>query len=157
MADGWFNIAKGRGGEFFNRIDANDPANAVLVIVLLRVVEADDTLNNHDTLAAVLAGGNTEANFTNYARVILNDTNIALGAPDDTNNRYDYDMPDPSWTSAGGATNNSLVKLITGYDNDSTTGTDSNIIPWTYHDFVITTNGGNLTGTVNAAGFARAA
>jgi hypothetical protein len=157
MADGVFNIAKGRAGEFFNRVDANDPANSVLVISLWKTIPVDDTLNNADDHAAIVTAGGVAADFTNYARVILNDTNIALGAPDDTNNRYDYDIPDPTWTAAGGATNNTLVKLTVSYDSDSAAGTDANIIPMTYHDFAITTNGGNLTGTVNAAGFLRAA
>lgn len=156
MADQICNISKGRFGEFVNRVDANDPANAVLVIVLLRVAGTDDTLRGYDTLGAMLAT-ETEANFTNYARVVLNDTNVALGAPDDTNDRYDYDIPDPQWVSAGGASNNNLVKLVVCYDSDSTAGTDTNIIPMSHHDFVISTNGGTLTGTVNAAGFARAA
>jgi hypothetical protein len=157
MADGVFNISKGRFGELFNRVDANDPSASVLVVILYKVIEVDDTLNNYTTVSGIAGGTNTEANFTNYARVILTDTNIALGSPDNTNNRFDYDIPDPVWTSAGGATNNTLAKLVIAYDNDSAAGTDANLIPMTYHDFVITTNGGNLTGVVNASGFGRAA
>ncbi|MEQ1675068.1 MAG: hypothetical protein ABL876_00125 [Chitinophagaceae bacterium] len=157
MADGVFNIAKGRFGELFNRVDSNDPANSVLVVSLYSTVSADDTLNDATTLAVVVSGGSTEATFTNYARVIWTDTNIALGSPDNTNNRFDYPAPNPIWTSAGGATNNTLAKLVISYDSDSTGGADSAIIPMTYHDFVITTNGGNLTGTVNGSGFGRAA
>lgn len=156
MADQICNISKGRFGEYLNRVDVNDPTNAVIVIVLLKVAGTDDTLRGYDTLAAMLAV-ETEADFTNYARVILNDTNITMGTPDDTNDRFDYDIPDPQWVSAGGAANNSLVKVVTNYDSDSTAGTDSNIIPMSHHDFVITTNGGTITGTVNGAGFARAA
>lgn len=157
MADQICNISKGRFGEFINRVDTNDPANSAIVIVLLQATSsADDTLRGYDTLAAVLAV-ETEANFTNYARVVFTDTNIAMGSPDDTNDRYDYDIPDPSWTAAGGAANNTLDKLFVCYDSDTTAGTDANIIPISHHDFDITTNGGDLTGTVNAAGFARAA
>lgn len=157
MADGIFNIAKGRFGELFNRVDLNDPANSALIAILYKVIEVDDTLNNYTTVTGIAGGTNTEANFTNYARVVWTDTNIALGSPDNTNNRFDYDVPDPLWTSAGGATNNTLAKLVVAYDNDTTAGTDANLVPLSYHDFVITTNGGNLTGTVNAAGFGRAA
>lgn len=157
MADGVFNICKGRVGELVRRVDSNDPANSVIVVTLWKTIPADDTLNNADDHAAIVTAGGVEADFTNYARVIFNDTNITIGTPDDTNNRHDYDMPDPQWVSAGGAANNTLVKLTTSYDSDSTAGTDSNIIPMTYHDFAITTNGGTLTGTVNAAGFFRAA
>ena len=156
MADQICNISKGRFGEFVNRVDTNDPANSALIIVLLKTAGTDDTLRGYDTLGAMLAT-ETEADFTNYARVVFTDTNITMGSPDDTNDRYDYDIPDPSWTAAGGASNNTLVKLVVAYDSDTTAGTDANIIPISHHDFAITTNGGNLTGTVNAAGFARAA
>jgi len=80
-----------------------------------------------------------------------------LPAPDDTNNRRDLDVPDQIWTSAGGGVNNTLGKLIVCYDDDTTAGTDSNIIPWTYHDFSVTTDGTDLTAQINVAGLFRAA
>lgn len=156
MADGVFNIAKGRVNEYVNRVDSNDPTNSALIVVLLKVAEADGTLEDYDDLAALLAGANTEADFTNYARKTLTDTDVANPTPDDTNNRQDADIPDQTWTSAGGATNNTLVKLIVCYDNDTGAGTDSNLIPLTHHDFAVTTNGNDLVAQVNAAGFYRA-
>jgi len=159
MADQPFNIAKGRVVEWYNRVKASDPTNAVFTIVLLQAAEADAVLIDYDDLATLLgAGGNTEATFTNYARIELSDVELAaLPAPDDTNNRYDIDIPDQVFTSAGGATNNSLVKALICYDSDSTGGTDSNIIPCAHYDFVATTDGSNLTMEINAAGFYRAA
>jgi hypothetical protein len=53
--------------------------------------------------------------------------------------------------------NNSLGKLLVCYDDDTTAGTDANIIPWTYHDFVVTTDGTDLTAQINTAGLFRAA
>jgi len=158
MADQPFNIAKGRVVEFYNRVESNDPTNAAFILVLLKVAEADATLIDYDDLSALLgAAGNTEADFTNYARKVLTDTELAaLPAPDDTNNRYDIDMPDQVFTAAGGATNNSLVKAIMCYDSDSTGGTDANIIPCAHYDFVATTDGSDLTLQVNAAGWYRA-
>lgn len=156
MADGVFNIAKGRVNEYVNRVDSNDPTNSALVVVLLQVAEADATLEDYDDLSALLAGSNTEATFTNYARKVLTDTDVTAPTPDDTNNRQDADIPDQTWTSAGGATNNTLVKMLVCYDNDTTAGTDANIIPLTYHDFSITTNGNDLSALINAAGFYRA-
>jgi hypothetical protein len=157
MADGVFNIAKGRVNEYVGRVDANDPTNSALVVVLLKVSEADGTLEDYDTLSALIAGANTEADFTNYARKVLVDTDVSNPAPDDTNNRQDADIPDQTWTSAGGTTDNTLTKLIVCYDNDSTGGTDANLIPLTHHDFAITTNGNDLSALINAAGFYRAA
>lgn len=158
MADQPFNIAKGRVVEFYNRVESNDPANSAFIVVLLKLSEADATLIDYDDLAAVLgAAGTTEADFTNYARKVLTDADLdALPAPDDTNNRFDIDLPDQTFTSAGGATNNSLVKALVCFDSDTTGGTDSNIIPCAHYDFVATTDGSNLTMEINAAGFYRA-
>lgn len=154
MGDGVFNIAKGRVGEFFNRVDANDPATATLKIVVLKAagLEADDTLNNYDTLADVLAAANDEATNTGYARLSLSDSDIAMGSPDDTNNRFDYDIPDPAWSNVQ-ATGGAWGKLLVCYDPNSSA--DSAIIPLTFHDFAVTPDGTNITGTVASTGFFR--
>jgi len=159
MSDQPFNIAKGRVVEFYNRVKSNDPANSAFIVVLLKVAEADGTLIGYDDLGALLgAAGNTEADFTNYARKAITDAELAaLPAPDDTNNRYDIGMPDQVYTSAGGATNNSLVKAIICYDADTTGGTDTDLIPCAHYDFAIITDGSNVTLEINAAGFYRAA
>lgn len=154
MANGVFNVAKGRVNELHNRVDGNDPANAVLVLMLLQATsEADGTLEDYDTFSALLAGSNTEANFTNYARIILSDTDISASTVNDTTNLRFADIPDQTWSSAGGASNNTLDKLIIGYDSDSTGGTDANIEPLTHHDFDVTTNGGDITAQVDSGGY----
>ena len=73
---------------------------------------------------------------------------------DDTNNRVDVDMPDQVWTSATG---NAVSKLLVCYDPDTGTGTDSTVLPLTYHDFVVTPDGSTITATIDPAGFGRAA
>lgn len=157
MADGVFNIAKGRVNELVTRVDTDDPTNSVLVVVLLQATsEADGTLEDYDTLAALLGGSNSEADFTNYARKTLTQAEVSAPTPDDTNNRQEADIPDQTWSSAGGAANNTLDKLIVCYDPDSTGGTDTALVPLTHHDFDITTNGGDLTATIDANGFYRA-
>ena len=157
MADGVFNIAKGRVVEYYNRVKGNDPAASVLRIFLMKANEAESTLIDRDSISAVFAeAGNTEADFTNYTNKSLADAALAaLPAPDDTNDRYEVDIPDQTWSSAGGASNNTLTKLIVAYDPDGT-DTDTGTIPLTHYDFAITTNGGDITATVNAAGFFRA-
>lgn len=157
MSDGVFNVAKGRVNELHNRVAGNDPTNAALVVILLKVAEADATLEDYDTLAALLAGSNTEADFTNYARKVLSDSDVSAVTPDDSNNRQEADIPDQTWSSAGGASNNTLVKMVICYDSDSTGGTDANLIPLTHHDFAVTTDGNDLTAQINAAGYFRAA
>ncbi len=145
MADFVFNIAKGAVAEKV-RDGATD-----IGILLLKVVEADDTLNNYDTVAALLAGSNTECDFTNYARKTGLTGSITV---DDTNNRVDVDIPDQTWTSAGGASNNNVVKLVTFYEEAAA---DATRIPLTAQDFVLTTDTSDITAQINAAGFYRAA
>lgn len=158
MADQVMNIAKGRIVELYNRIESNDPANSALVLVLLKANESDALLIDRDDLSALLgAAANTEADFTNYARIVLTNAELAaLPAPDDANNRYDLDIPDQTWTAAGGAANNTLTKLLICYDADTTGGTDANIIPLAHYDFAATTDGNDLIAQINAAGFFRA-
>ena len=94
MADGAFNVAKGRAVEFYYRVKSNDPVNAAFVFLLLKAADADAVLGDYDDLAVLLgAAGNTEADFTNYARKTLTDSDLEpLPAPDDMNNRYEIDL-----------------------------------------------------------------
>lgn len=156
MANFVYNIAKGRVAELYNRVDTNDPANSALIIVILATsgIEADATLIDKDDLAAVVAGTTAEVTNTNYARKTLTDTELTAFAPDDTNDRVDLDIPDQTWTAvaAGDGWNDFLVC----YDNDTTTGTDANIVPLTQHDFVVTPDGSDITAQIATAGFFRA-
>jgi len=156
MADGVFNIAKGMVNGYVDRVATNDPANSALVVVLLQVSEIDATLEDYDTLGALLLGSNTESDFTNYARKVLTDSVISSPSPDDTNNYQEADIPDQTWSSAGGTTDNTMTKVIICYDNDSTGGNDTNLIPLTHHDFTPTTNGNDLVMNVDSNGFFRA-
>lgn len=157
MADFVFNIAKGRVAELYNRVDSNDPANSALVIVVLATsgLESDATLKDKDTLADVLAGTTNEVTNTGYARKVLTDADLAAFAADDTNDRVDLDFADQTWT--GVAAGDGWSKVIVCYDSDTTAGTDSNIVPLTAHDFVVTPDGSDIVAQINAAGFYRAA
>lgn len=153
MANGVFNIAKGNL-KFYCSLPATNDA---LIVVLLKAtgLEADDTLNNYDDLGALLAAANDEADFTNYVRKVV--TSSITAVVDDTNNWIDFDFPDQTWSVAGGASNNSIGKLLVCYDGDTTGGADSAIIPMTYHDFVVTTDASDLVAQIATDGFARAA
>lgn len=145
MADGVFNIAK---GAFVEKI--RDGASNVLVL-LLKANEAETALVDHDDLSVLLAAaGNTEADATNYARKTGITGTITV---DDVNDRVDADIPDQTWTSLGGALNNTLTKLIVAYEESAA---DSGRIPLTHHDFSVTTDGSDVTAQINASGFARA-
>lgn len=154
MADLVFNIAKGRVAELYNRVDSNDPANSALVIVPVDVgAVTDATLRDFDTLAAILGGGVTERTTNGWTRKTLTDVDLAAFAPDDTNDRVDLDIPDQTWTAV---TAGAVTDLIICYDNDTTAGTDANLVPLTMHDFAITPDGSDVVAVINAAGFFRA-
>lgn len=145
MADVIANIVKGAAIEKVRDSGSN------LGVMLLKVNESEGTLIDRDDLGALLAAANTEADFTNYARKTGITGTITV---DDTNDRVDLDMPDQTWSSAGGASDNTLTKAVPYYEESAA---DANRIPIAYLDFPITTNGGNVTMVLNAAGFFRAA
>ncbi len=104
-----------------------------------------------DDIGALLAGAPVEAAFTNYARK----TGITgTRTVDDSNDRVDVDIPDQTWSTAGNGSNETLAKLVVGYENAAA---DATRIPCSHHDFVVTTDGSDVTAQFNAAGFFRAA
>ena len=153
ISNGIFNIAKGKFRYYMELPAASDG----IVVILLKDagLEADSTLADYDTVAALLASTNDEADFTNYSprKVVTAGITITVN---DSNNRVDVDFPDQTWTAAGGTTNNTLGKLITAYDPTGS-GTDSDLIPISYHDFSATTDGNDLVAQVATAGLLRAA
>ena len=152
MADGCFNISKGKI-KYYTELPATNDA---LIIVLLKSagLEADATLADHDNLSVLLAATNDEADATNYVRKSLT---TATNTVDDTNNWLDVDITDQVWTNLGGATNNTLGKLLVCYDPDTTVGTDTTVVPLTYHDFAVTSDGSSVTAEIASLGFFRAA
>lgn len=142
MADIVFNISKGRVAELYNRVQTNDPANSALIIVPVDVgAVTDATIRDFDTLAAVLAGGVTERAATGWNRKTITDAALSAFAPDDANDRVDLDFADQTWTAV---TAGDVTDLIICYDNDTTAGTDANLIPLTMHDFTITPDGSDV-------------
>lgn len=156
MADLIFNVAKGRVAELHDRVDKNDPTNSVLVVLLLKVSASDAALKDLADVGSFWGNGCTECDATNYARKILNDSQIVSSTVDQANDRRECDIPDVTWTGLGGAVNNSLVKLVIAYDPDSTTGDDSTLVPLAAFDFPQQTNGSDVTAVINAAGYFRA-
>ena len=156
MADFVFNIAKGHISEYASRILANDPTNAAFILVLLKLSVADGTAKDYDNLSLVLGdAGTTEANATNYSRFVIDDSGEGLTRTvDDTNDRIDIDVSDVVFSSLGNGTNNNLTDVLFCYDSDTTGGNDTNIIPCTQHDFILTTQGTDVT--VQVANFFRA-
>jgi len=94
----------------------------------------------------VLDGGTTanELNATNYAR---KDLSITV-TQDDADDEGVADATDLTWSSLGGATNDTIAGVLiykeVGAD-DSTPGDDPVIAYITSSDFPLTTNGGDVT------------
>ena len=132
-----FNISKGRTVEYYARVDANDPANAALILVVLAEagLVSDDVLKDYDTLSDVLAGASNEVTNTNYARKTLADADLSAHTVDDTNDWIKLSFATQTFTSI--AAGDAWRKLLVCYDSDTTGGTDANIIPVTAHDLLI--------------------
>ena len=154
MANGVFNVAKGRVNELVERVISGDPSTARLQIKLLKSgQETDATLEDYDDFAALLVpAANVDADFTNYGGGITLVAGDLTRTVDDTGNTQFSVSLDKTWTSAGGATNNTVAKLIICYD-ELGTNVDANLIPLTHHDFSATTDGNDLTADFGTSWF----
>lgn len=144
MSDFSFNVSLGREVELYNRVDSNDPANSAFKLLVLAAagLESDSILKDYDTVAAILAGASNEVTNSGYGRITLTDTNLAVYTVDDTNDQIVLYLPTQTFTSI---VNDGDIwsKLVVAYDSDTTTGTDSDLIPVTAHDLRI--NGTTVT------------
>lgn len=89
-----------------------------------------------------LVDSSTECDFTNYARAALSRTNAS---EDDTNDRVNMDASDFVFTSAGGATNNTVLGTFIYDATTDTNDTTRLLMSVDWFASSITTNGGNLT------------
>jgi len=140
MADFVFNVALGKVAE-----KAAD--GATLKLLVLKASDSDATLKDLDTVSAVLANGSTtEANFTNYSRATLGSVTVTV---DDSTDSVKVDCADVTFSSAGGATNNTCVDVVI-YEEVTN---DSDSIPLVLLDAAFTTYGNDVTLQFNASGF----
>lgn len=159
MANFVFNRAKGRVTEWAERVNANDPTNSVLLVALIAStgVESDATLLDKDDFSGLVSGATDFATNTGSTRKTLDQTGGITVTYDDTNDRVDVDMPDQTWTAVANDGTGGISDIVIGYDSDSTGGTDANVLPATFHDFVVTPDGSDITAQVATAGWYRAA
>lgn len=155
MSDGVYNQAKGKA-RYYCEQAVGGSGGAALVAVLLKSggLVADSVMADYDTLADILAGPSDEADFTGYARKPVTGASITITV-DDVNDRVDIDMPDITWATAGGATNNTLGKVVICY-RPTTGSADNALVPLTHHDFPEVTTGSDIVAQLAAAGFYRA-
>lgn len=118
---------------------------ASLLLVTFRLTEANATLQTRATLAAVLAGAlSTESAYTNYARIPVT-TGVAVSIASHVTK---LTMPNQTWANAGGGVNEAITSAMVLY-KPSSAATDAQCIPLATYDFVITTDGSNLTATID--------
>lgn len=156
MANFVYNRGKGRGTEWAERINANDPANSAFIIMVLATsgIETDAVLKDKDDFAAIVSGTTNEVTNAGYSRKTLTDASSITVTYDDTNDRVDVDIPDQTFAAI--AAGDGWNDIVIGYDSDTTSGTDANILPLTQHDFVVTPDGSDITAQIATAGFYRA-
>lgn len=155
MANFVFNVAKGSVGEYYNRVDNNDPATCALIVMVLATsgLESDATLIDVDTVSALVAGTTNEVGNSGYARKVLVGADLGPRTPDDTGDKMDLDIPDQTWTAV--AAGDGWSKVVIAF-RPATGSADTAVIPLTAHDFVIVPDGSDITAQIAAAGFFRA-
>lgn len=129
-----FNVTLGREVELFNRVKLNDPANSAFIMLAIAVtgLEADATLREYDTVAAILAASNNEVTNGSYARKTLTDADLTAYTVDDTNNLILLTLPVQTFATV--ASGDSWGKIIVAFDPDTTAGTDTTLVPVSAHD-----------------------
>lgn len=140
------NLAKGSLAYYARLLATNDALIAVPIETT--GLESDATLQDYDNLSLLLAASNNEQ--TTMGRKTLTGVTVTV---DDTNNRVDVDAADVTWAAATG---NAVSRVVLCYDDDTTGGTDTNLVPLFIDDFVVTPAGGDITYVVAASGFFRA-
>lgn len=120
-----FNIAKGKSNWYGGLTGG---ANDALILVLIQTtgLESDATLQDYDTLSALLAAANDECTFTGYTRRTLASVVVAVN---DTSNTQNTDAADPSVYTNSGGSSQAAGAAIVCYDPDTTGGTDADLVP----------------------------
>lgn len=136
MANIVFNVALGKV-KYYAELPATNDA-LIIVPIEATGLEADATIRDYDDLAALLAGTSNEQ--TTVGRKTVN-SGLTLTV-DDTGNTFTLDIPSQSYTSPTG---NAIGAFIVCYDPDTTTGTDSTLVPLLKHDVTWTPDGNNAT------------
>ncbi|QJT04357.1 hypothetical protein G9272_32080 [Streptomyces asoensis] len=144
MANIVFNIALGRLAYYTSLPATNDAL--IMVPIETSGIVADSVMRDYDDLATLLAGASNEQ--TTMGRKTLASVTSAV---DDTNDRWNMDAADVTWTAASG---NAISAVVICYDPDTTGGTDADLVPLTKHDVTMTPDGSDFTLTISD--FARA-
>jgi len=132
-----FTNMRGSAKEVHRIVDSNVLTNSALILVVIAEagLEADDVLMAYDDLASLLAASNNEPGQAQYNRKTLDDTALSAATVDDTNRLVRLTYPSQTWTSV--VAGDSWAKILTCIDYDTTSGTDSSIVPIVAQDMKI--------------------
>lgn len=119
-----FTVALGKANRYADLPGAND----ALVLVLLKNagLESDATLRDYQTLAAILAASNDEADFTGYSRRTLAGVTVT---PDFGTDTQSTDAADPALYTNGDAVAQLTGAAIVVYVPDVGVSTDAQMVP----------------------------
>lgn len=141
-----FNHVKGKIRTYCELSAAND---AVIVVPIENTsIEGDTTLKDYDDLASLLAGSSNEQ--TTIGRKTITSFTIT---EDDTNDWVKITIGSSvAWTAPTG---NAVGKLLFCYDPDTTTGTDSTLVPMLAYAVTWTPDGNDFTVNAHTDGLIR--
>lgn len=130
-----FNTVKGSVGSYLDLV----PANSALVVIPIESagLETKSVLEDKTSLSDVLSGSTNEQ--TSLGRKVS--TAVTTGV-DNSLNRYSASIDEQTWVSGTG---NPIGGIMVCYDPDTTTSTDADLIPITFHDWPITPSGSDIT------------
>jgi hypothetical protein len=121
--------------------------NILIVPLQATGIPSDTVMQDCTSLQAVFTAGGVEANFTGYIRPVLGSSAVTV-TYNTTANTATATFAPQVWTAAGGAVNNSLVKIVIAYRLSSSTA-DSGCPVIAVQDYTASTTGGGLT--INAS------
>ena len=116
-------------------------------------LETDAVLRDKDTFTDLVSGATNFATGTGWARKSIDQAPAASPSPTTTRTTASTSTS-PTRPGRRSTTPPTMSRSsVTGYDSDSGTGTDANIVPMTQHDFVIQPDGSDVTADVPTTGF----
>lgn len=135
MANIVFNVALGKVAYYASLPATND--GLVMVALESTGLETDAVLRDKGDFASLVAGTTNEQ--TTVGRKALASVTVTV---DNTNDRVSVDCADVTWTAPTG---NPIGAVAIFYDPDTTTGSDSDLIPLTKADVAWAPDGNTFT------------
>lgn len=140
-----FNIAKGRVRGYVDQVGTGNAA-LILIPVEATGLESDAALIDSDTVAEVFDGATNEQTTAGRKTITA-----ASSTVNDASDRWEGDFADQLYTAI--AASNAVAQWVVAFDPDTTTGTDTTLVPLTMNVLAWTPDGNNFT--VQVADFVR--